>query len=200
MITNMKKLIYTLPLILAFLACTKENPESGKPQEPEVKTSDIEALRQEIAELREQVQALTPSEGGQVDEGKWALASELESLKEENEQLKAQIADLNSTFFEVDGLRFDKNGDVISTPKVESTYEKQTNTGKLTMERTFDAQGRLIETYGRYSGYNSVSNPPYYWQRIKYEYNGKTVKKSSETSSYSYGIYTHEESSETTYW
>ncbi len=70
----------------------------------------------------------------------------------------------------------------------------------LSMERTFDEHGRLIETYGKYSGYSSSQTPPYYWQRIRYEYNGKTCTNSTETSAYSYGISTHQESTVTTYW
>ena len=176
------------------LSCTKESPSDTK-QEATIPASEFEALKQAVQTLKGQVAALTPGEqapGVGIDE--------FNALKEENEALKAQVATLLSTFFEVDGLRFDKNGDVISVPRIEATYEKQTNTGKLKMTRSFDEQGRLIETYGQYSGYNSVQTPPYYWQRVAYQYNGKTVTKNIETSSYSYGIDTHKESTETTYW
>ena len=166
-------------------------------QKEEVSATEIDSLKKEITELRAAVEALilgeeTPSPSVSIEE--------FNALKEENETLKSQVTILMSTFFEVDGLRFNKNGDVISVPKIESSYEKQTNTGKLTMTRTFDENGRLIETYGQYSGYSSSQTPPYYWQRVAYEYNGKTVTTNTETSSYSYGIYTHKESSEITYW
>ena len=165
--------------------------------EPEVSATEMEALKKEVAELRSAIEDLIPDE----EKPKIGISvEEFEALKQENEELKAQVATLMSTFFEVDGLRFDKNGDVISTPKIENTYEKQTNTGKLSMTRTFDDKGRLTETYGKYSGYSSAVNPPYYWQRVSYEYKGKTVTKNTETSSYSYGIYTNKETSEVTYW
>lgn len=189
-----KTLLIVFAVLLVALSCTKENPSENK-QEQTVPTSEFEALKQEVQELKAQVAALTPGEQAPV-----VSVEEFNALKDENEALKEQVATLMSTFFEVDGLRFDKNGDVISVPRIEATYEKQTNTGKLSMTRTFDEQGRLIETYGQYSGYNSVQTPPYYWQRVAYQYNGKNVTKNIETSSYSYGINTHKESTETTYW
>lgn len=179
---------------LAVISCTKETPSDTK-QESTIPISEFEALKQEVQTLKEQVAALNPGEQAPV-----VSVEEFNALKDENEALKEQVATLMSTFFEVDGLRFDKNGDVISVPRIEASFEKQTNTGKLTMTRTFDELGRLIETYGEYSGYNSIQTPPYYWQRVAYQYNGKTVTKNIETSSYSYGIYTHKESTETTYW
>lgn len=195
----MRKSIFTIALLSILIACQKENATT--PKEPEVSTNDIEALRQEIDELKTIVESLKPGTG-KVDENesKWASVEEFENLKKENEELKSQIQLLTSGFFEVEGLRFNKNGDVISTPKIESNYKIQTNTGKLTMSRTFDEYGRLIETYGEYSEYSSIPSPPYYWQRVIYSYNGKTVQKSTETSSDSYGIYTNKETTETTYW
>lgn len=179
---------------LAILSCTKEIPSDNK-QGSTIPSSEFEALKQEVQLLKEQVAALTPGEQVPV-----VTPEEVNALKDENEALKEKVATLMSTFFEVEGLRFDKNGDVISVPRIEASYEEQTNTGTLTMIRTFDEQGRLIETYGKYSGYNSVQTPPYYWQSVAYQYNGKTVTKNIETSSYYYGINTHKESTETTYW
>lgn len=192
----MKNFPLLIVLCLTLICCSKE-PEGASNTEPEVSVSEIEAIKKELAELKAIVDSLLNSEE------KPTLSVSIEDLnilKEENETLKSQVATLMSTFFEVDGLRFDKNGDVISVPKIESSYEKQTNTGNLTMTRTFDEHGRLIETYGQYSGYNSSQTPPYYWQRKIYEYNDKTVTTNTETSSYSYGIYTHKESSVITYW
>lgn len=61
-----------------------------------------------------------------------------------NEDLKAKITALNSTLIEVDGLRFVLNGDVISTPELESNSTKNSgSSGALTMTQTFDNKGRL---------------------------------------------------------
>ena len=179
-------------------SCSKDNSTNNKPQDPTIPVSEFETLKRDFEELKAKVEALTPSSSGNSEEV--VSIAEFEALKQENETLKAKVESLTSVFFEVDGLRFDKNGEIISTPRIESTTEKQTNNGTLTMTRTYDNKGRLIETYGKYSGYNSAMTPPYYWQRINYEYDGKTCKMTYQTHSYSYGVYTHEETMETTYW
>lgn len=195
----MKKCFVLSVLFLALLSCNKENPNENNTPDPTVPVSEFEALKQQVKELKTQIEALTS--GTPETEEPGVSVDEFNKLKQENEQLKAQVESLTSVFFEVDGLRFDQNGDIISTPKIENTYKKDSgNYGTFSMTRSFDDKGRLIETYGRYSGYSSAYSPPYYWQRVKYEYSGKTRKTTTQTSSYSYGIYTHEESSETTYW
>ena len=79
--------------------------------------------------------------------------SEIEALRKEIEELKAQVALLTSGFFEVDGLRFDLNGTLISTEKIESEIveDKSTNGSvKLTTTRTYDAEGRVTEIIRKY--------------------------------------------------
>lgn len=193
----MRKLFFVSMLILTALSCTKEQPEN-KTQGQKVSTSEIEALRKELDELKSTVASLTPGTQDQV-----VSVSEFETLKKENEQLKAQVERLMSDYFEVDGLRFNKNGSLISLAVLESeTVQDLGNYRTLSTKRTLDAQGRLIETMSRYSGYNSVITPPYYWRKTTYEYSGKTCKTTTQTSKWGLeaGVPYEEEITETTYW
>lgn len=82
----MKKSFLSALIIISFLACTKENTTEIKP-EPDVPTSEFDALKQEVAELKSQIQNLTPGE-----QAPCISVEEFNALKQENEELKAQIA------------------------------------------------------------------------------------------------------------
>lgn len=200
----MKRVLVAIALTSAILACTKTGPETT-PSEPEVSSSDIEALRKDIEELKTKVANLTPSDPSQgisVAEFE-ALKADFEAVKTENGELKAQVELLSSGFFEVDGLRFDKNGTLISVPKLEKevVVKNQYNVS-LTTTRTYDAEGRVIDIKRSYSGYNSMTSLPYYWQEELYEYNGKTCKTTVRTNKYGLpaGTPYEEEITETKYW
>lgn len=75
---------------------------------------------------------------------------EINALKEENEQLKTQISLFTSGFFEVEGLRFDKNGTLISVPKIANEVSQKVGEKTLTTTRAYDAEGRLTEIYRKY--------------------------------------------------
>lgn len=193
----MRKIFYASVLILTALSCTKEQPENNA-QGQEVSASEIEALRKELDELKSTVALLTP---GTQEPG--VSAEVFEALKKENEELKEQVELLTSTFFEVDGLRFDKNGSIISTPLYGSESVQDLGSNRtLTTQRTLDEKGRLIETMSRYAGYNSINTPPFYWRKVMYEYNGKTCKTTTQTSKFGLaaGVPYEEEIKETTYW
>ena len=122
----------------------------------------------------------------------------------ENETLKAQVELLTAGFFEVDGLRFDKNGTLISVPKLEDEVvsDWREKNVKLTTTRTHDAEGRIIEVMNKYSGYNSMNSIPYYWQKTMYEYTGKSCKTTTQTykSGLAAGTPYEEVITEATYW
>lgn len=193
----MKKLFFVSVMILAVCSCIKEQPEKNH-QEPKVSASDLDALKKEIEDLKTTVASLTP--GTQEPS---VSVEDFETLKKGNEELKAQVELLSSSFFEVDGLRFDKNGTLISTPYYSSESVQDLGYNHtLTIQRTLDENGRLAETMSRYSGYNSVTNPPFYWQKVVYEYNGKTCKTTTQTSKWGLaaGVPYEEEITEITYW
>ena len=191
----------TLFLLLAFtlcsLSCTKEKTDNPTP-DPIVPPSDFEALKQEVEQLKLQVAALTPGEPANV-----VTVEEFNALKQENEQLKAQVNLLTSGFFEVEGLRFDRNGTLISVPKIENEESHKVGERTLTTTRTYDTQGRLIQIYSLYSGGNSLqAGSPYNWQKIIYEYSGMKCKTITQTSKYGLpaGTPYEEEITEVTYW
>ena len=194
----MKKIWITLLLLVPFIACTKEQTTPNTPSQ-EVSDSEIEALKKDIKDLRDKVDALTPSEDVPV-----VSVSEFEALKKENETLKAQVELLTAGFFEVDGLRFDKNGTLISVPKLEDEVvsDWREKNVKLTTTRTHDAEGRIIEVMNKYSGYNSMNSIPYYWQKTMYEYTGKSCKTTTQTykSGLAAGTPYEEVITEATYW
>ena len=204
----MKKTLIAIAVVLIGLSCTKENP-SPTPQEKTVPVTEFEALKEEVAQLKAKVEALTPSEPGEgvsVEEFntlKEDTTNEINALKEENEELKAQIGKFTSGFFEVDGLRFDRNGSLISLAKIESVVEEKAGeTLTLTTTRTYDAQNRLIEIYSKYTGGNSVIYGPYEWRRIIYEYSGMTCKITTRTAKRNMpvGVPYEEEVKENVYW
>jgi len=193
----MKKPLLSVSIILALLACTKENTTETKPEET-VPTSEFEALKQEVAELKSQIQSLTPEEQTQV-----ISVEDFNALKRENEELKAQISLFTSGFFEVDGLRFDRNGTLISVAKIDNEVSKKVGEKTLTTTRTYDAKGRLVEIYRKYSGGSSINaGSPYYWQKVMYEYNGMNCKTTTQTSKFGLAAGTpyEEEITEATYW
>ena len=193
----MKPLFIACIILLATVSCTKEQPKTT-PQEETVPASEIKALRKELEELKSTVAALTSS-----TQEPGVSVEDFNALKKENEELKAQVELLTSGFFEVDGLRFDKNGDLISVPLLGE--ESLTDLGynrTLSIQRTVDDKGRLIETMSRYGGYNSVQNPPFNWQKRIYEYNGKTCRVTTQTNKWGLeaGVPYEEEINVTTYW
>ena len=180
----MKKYILTIFCISILFACSKEEHASTD-KENEAPNTEIQELRKEIEELKAQIESLTPDDESEAGVSK----VEFEALKADNEELKAQVALLSSGFFEVDGLRFDLNGTLISVEKLESevVVDKSTNGSvKLTTTRTLDAEGRVIEIMRKYSGYNSMSSIPYYWRQELFEYNGKNSRTITRT--YKYGL------------
>lgn len=193
----MKPIFIVSAVLLATISCTKEQPQVTQ-QEEAVSASEIKALREELEELKSTVAALTPSSQEPV-----VSIEEFNALKQENDNLKAQVELLTSDFFEVDGLRFDKNGDIISVPLLqEESVQDLGDNHTLSIQRTLDAEGRLQETMSRYAGYNSVFTPPFYWQKTMYEYNGKTCRVTTQTNKWGLpaGVPYVEEIVETTYW
>ena len=195
----MKKSFIAIAVLSILFACTKEQAEAPE-NENEVSLTEIQELRKEIEELKAQVEALTP---GDSESG--VSMSEFEALKAANEELKLQVELLTAGFFEVDGLRFDLNGTLISTEKLASEVVEDKNTNgnvKLTTTRTYDSAGRVIEIMRKYSGYNSMSSIPYYWRQELYEYNGKTSRTTTRTNKYGLPAGTEYEEviSEKTYW
>lgn len=194
----MKKFFTILSVVsIALVSCTKENPSETK-QEPTVPTSEFEALKHEVEELKAQIRSLSP---GETTPG--VSIEEFNALKGENEDLKAQIALFTSGFFEVDGLRFDKNGTLISVAKIENEVSQKVGEKTLTTTRTYDAEGRVIEIMRRYSGGSSITaGSPYYWQKVMYEYSGMSCKTTTQTSKYGLpaGTPYEEEITEATYW
>ena len=192
-----KALLIVFAALLAALSCTKENPSENK-QEQTVPTSEFEALKQEVQELKTQVAALTPGE-----QASGVSVEEFNALKAENEEVKTQIALFTSGFFEVDGLRFDRNGTLISVAKIENEYSQKVGEKTLTTTRTYDSQGRLIQIYRQYSGGSSITaGSPFYWQKEMYEYNGLKCKITTQTNKYGLpaGTPYEEEITEATYW
>ena len=108
----MKKYLIVIFLMTILLSCTKEQPDSTN-KDSESQLTELQALRKEIEVLKAQVEALTPS-----DSEPGISVTEFEALKAANEELKAQVGLLTAGFFEVDGLRFDLNGTLISTEKI----------------------------------------------------------------------------------
>lgn len=193
----MKKSILAIAVIILAISCTKEQPGTGK-QDQSIPESEFQALKKEVEELKATISSLTPGSQDAVSK------DEFEALKQENEALKAQVASLTSTFFEVDGLRFDKNGDIISTPKKPASLTIDENAyrfGMHTTTRTYDAEGRLVETYDEYSPIGlSYFTPPFYWQKVQYEYSGKTCKTTTRTHNQPVDGQYEEVITETIYW
>lgn len=193
----MNKSIITFAVILAFISCTKENTDKSTPYQA-IPASEFEALKNEVEQLKAQVAAISPGNPEDI-----VSVEEFNALKQENEQLKTQIGLFTSGFFMVDGLRFDKNGTLISLAKIEDEESHKVGEKTLTTTRTYDAHGRLIQIYRKYSGGTSITaGSPYYWQKEMYEYNGMTCKVTTQT--YKFGLPAgtpyEEEIVETTYW
>ena len=204
----MRKSLIIAAVILAAVSCSKDNTGKTTPESP-IPTSEFEALKQEVEKLKDQMETLTSGdaiEGITAEEFnllKENTTNEISALKEENERLKAQISLFTSGFFEVDGLRFDKNGTRISVAKIENEVSQKIGGKTLTTTRTYDSEGRLVQIYRRYSGGDSISaGYPYYWQKVIYEYNGMKCKITTQTNKYGLpaGTPYEEEISESTYW
>ena len=155
---KMKQSLFILAILLIFASCGKEQPESPK-QDQTVPTSEIEALKREIEELKAQL-----------------------------DNLESKLSGVASDFIEIDGLRFDKNGEVISTPKAVDSITKDDGHSSVTITRTKDAQGRLVEYYEEYlkayNGNYASYTGPYLWKRVTYDYKGKTCKVTTQTHQY----------------
>ena len=193
----MKKTIFAIACVIVALSCSKENTEDLN-TEQSIPVTEFEALKQEVEKLKTQIEALTPGEPSEV-----VTIEDFNILKRENEELKAQISLFTSGFFEVDGLRFDKNGTLISVAKIEKEYTQKVGDKTLTTTRTYDGEGRLIQIYRKYSGGNSITaGSPFYWQKVIYEYNGMSCKVTTQTNKYGLPVGTpyEEEITEATYW
>ena len=193
----MKKTVFTIVCVIIALSCMKENTEDSK-IEQSIPITEFESLKQEVERLKIQLEDLTSREPSDV-----AIIEEIKTLKRENEELKAQISLFTSGFFEVDGLRFDKNGTLISVAKLENESTQKVGDKTLTTTRTYDGEGRLIQIYRQYSGGNSINaGSPYYWQKVIYEYNGMSCKVTTQTNKYGLpaGTPYEEKISEATYW
>ena len=193
----MKKTLFTIVCAIIALSCTKENTEDSK-IEQSIPITEFESLKQEVERLKIQLEDLTSREPSDV-----STIEEINALKRENEELKAQISLFTSGFFEVDGLRFDKNGTLISVAKLEKESTQIDGDKTLTTTSTYDGEGRLIQIYRKYSGGNSINaGSPYYWQKVIYEYNGMSCKVTTQTNKYGLpaGTPYEEKISEATYW
>ena len=196
----MKKVLFASVFILLTLSCSKEEPKTEN-KDQDIPPSEFQALKQEVEDLKATISSLAGNQEQVVSK------SEFDALKQENEALKAQVELLTSEFFEVDGLRFDKNGTLISLPKLESetSSEEGYYTGNvitLTTTRTYDAEGRVIEILRDYNPKREFASVPYYWQKVLYEYSGKTCKTTTQTNqkNMAAGVPYLEEITETTYW
>ena len=201
----MKKLSIAIVLVLLSLSCTKE---PTTPQNTNVTPTELEALKAEIAELKSRVDALTPAEQGGSASEIAAIKKDIEELKEKATELQAKVESVTTTFFDVEGLRFDKNGTLISTPKLQSvTTENKSVAGvsvTLTTTRTLDDNGRLVKERFQYSNVSSVYKQglPFIWKEISYEYNGKECKTTTQTNKYGLppDVAYEEEVTDVTYW
>lgn len=196
----MKKIILSLIVLSTILSCSKD--ESGtQNQKPEenVSISEIETLRKEVQELRELVETMTSL--NDIEE----IKNKLDSIptNEDIDEVRGKVVELTSQYFEVDGLRFNKNGDIISTPKYDSEIVEKKSGGTHTTTRTYDGEGRLIELMKKYSNYSQGGQGlPYIWRQEMYEYNGNTVTTTQRT--YKWGLSVYEDYEEvittTVYW
>ncbi len=184
----MKESLIAIAMVFIFISCTKENPQTVE-HEKTIPITEFEALKQEVAEMKELIANLKPGEAASgvsnadFDSFKESTTNEIDALKKENEDLKSQIGLFTAGFFEVDGLRFDKNGTLISVAKIENVVEEKLGgTLTLTTTRKYDSQGRLIEIYSSYNGGSIVNYGPYEWKKIMYEYNGMTCKITTQTA------------------
>lgn len=216
----MKTPIITITILLLAISCTKQQPET-KPEEQDVPLSEFQALKKEVEELRATIASLTPGstdpstpqepkvskeEFDSLKQENAALRADFEreigALTVENTSLKTQIGLFTSGFFEVDGLRFDKNGTLISVQKLESKSQQKVGSNTLTITRTYDAEGRVTEIFRSYNTHSEFSSVPYYWQRTLYEYSGKNCKTTTQTNRYGLpaGTPYEEVITEATYW
>lgn len=196
----MKKVLFASIFILLTLSCTKVEPKTEN-KDQDIPASEFQALKKEVEDLKATISSLTGNQEQIVSK------SEFDALKQENDALKAQVELLTSDFFDVDGLRFDKNGTLISLPKLESvmTREEGSYAGSaitLTTTRTYDAEGRVIEILRDYNPKREFASVPYYWQKVLYEYDGKTCKTTTQTNQKNMGagVPYLEDIAETTYW
>ena len=129
------------------------------------------------------------------------LKSQIDVLQQAIDTLKSQVSSLTSGVFEVDGLRFDQNGSLISVPKLGNVVVQKSGELTLTTTRSYDAKGRVVEIKSEYSG-RPLEYLPYQWKKTIYEYNGKTCKTTTQTYKYGLaaGVPYEEEITETTYW
>lgn len=192
----MKKIWIGLLLIAPIVSCTKEQTTPINPK-PDVTVSEIESLKRDIKDLQEKISALTPGE-----EAQFVSVEEFEAIKQENEMLKVQVESLTSGFFEIDGLRFDKNGTLISIPKLESTMDEKVGSYTLTTKRTYDDKGRVIEILRDYNTTSEFAAVPYYWEKTLYEYSGMNCKTTTQTRKrgLAAGVPYEEIITEATYW
>ena len=143
-----------------------------------------------------------PAKTNQVpDTSTTELKNQIIALQQTIDTLKSQVEFLTSGIIEIDGLRFDQNGTLISVPKLGNVTVQTSGDLTLTTTRSYDAKGRVIEIKSEYSG-RPIEYLPYAWQKTIYEYNGKKCKAITQTHRYGLaaGIPYEEEIFETTYW
>lgn len=197
----MKRFIIYFFVICTMFSCTKEQPNSQNDSKSDqsVSVSELETLKKEIEELKTQIETLMSL--NDIED----LKNKMDSLSSNNdiENLKVKIEEVTSGYFEVDGLRFDKNGSIISTPKIENEIIEKKSSGTHTTTRVYDGNGRLIELDKSYSNYSlGGQGLPYIWKKEMYEYGEKTVVTTIQT--YKWGLAAgtpyEEEITTTTYW
>ena len=198
----MKKYLVAIAALFLAVSCTKQQPDT-KPEEQDVPLSEFQALKKEVEELKATIASLTPgSTDPSAPQGTEVSKDEFDSLKreyatlradfereigaltEENTALKAQIGLFTSGFFEVDGLRFDRNGTLISVPKLEARVDERIGNNTLTTTRQYDAEGRVIEIMQDYNTHSEWAGVPFFWQKTVYEYSGKKCKTTIQTNKY----------------
>lgn len=124
---------------------------------------------------------------------------ELNSIFERLSKIEEKI---NNDIVTVDGLRFDGNGNIVSTAKIENeiTEYKGANWGTFTSKRILDENGRLIEVDSKYSdGIFGGQSTPYLHKHITFVYEGKRVIKTTKTLTFGNLNYETEETI-TEYW
>lgn len=179
----MKKYFYILILLLFIaISCSKE-------LSPAIPNENATDYSYEITELKEEIKA---------------LKEETKVLQYEADFFKQQLSEItekeekDDDTFEVDGLLFNRNGDLISLVK----KDPSTDNGEFTVTRTYDEKGRLIEILTDYHSKSEFSGNPFYWQKYLYTYNGKEVTTTIQTSKFGLraGQRYEETTSVSTYW
>ena len=189
----MRKILFSLLAVtmLSIPACMKEEPDITPAATPEITRTEYDALMREVEEIKEWLSQNPPAPSG-INTETWER--KIDSLNTENMALKNRISALDARLTElaygtraVDSLRFDLNGDVVSTPRIETEYLDDLG---YRLTRTYDGKGRVKETRQEWAG-EYMMGYPYRNGAIMtgatrvtkaYEYDGKTVTVTTRTS------------------